>query len=489
MSTLSSPRLRASFGIMTAVVALSALSGCARLYSDKPVPHAPLPQDVHAEQTKVITDNVNGQSLPERFAREVEKSPVASATRLQALIASPKLDALLARMQTNDLELLIARKQLAFANTQNDVAQFDILPSLNAGLSGGIVSRQQTDPVRQISLKLSSRWEIDVWGIVRDQIRSGDVDIVLQKIALHDAEQSLMLKGIRAWLNAIVQKQLLVIAKDELALQQRFVTAIKQRVQAGLIEASEYDNAKRQLTNVRRKIERQTREIATAMRQLTQLSNQFRAEELDELVPSALPQLGTLNTESTPLDVLTRRTDMKKAYWQLIKADLGARIAYYNQFPRFTLTASTQSGGQAGGKSLASLLDLSKITAQLASNLARELIGDDDAVVKAEQQKLNADVHYLRYQQVMLAAFHEVEQALSNYRESAAAIGQAKADLRNAEVDEKRVREKYFAGLSDYLQQQNAQSAIFSAKRGLLQAHHAQLVRRVELAKVLGYAY
>jgi outer membrane protein TolC len=122
----------------------------------------------------------------------------------------------------------------------------------------------------------------------------------------------------------------------------------------------------------------------------------------------------------------------------------------------------------------------------LLANLAMPVIDGGRRRAEVERQEAQLAEAVAGYQQAVLNAFRDVEDALVNN----AATGQRSIRLaKTARVTEATLRlstDRYLSGLTDYLPVLSAQRADLEAQRQLLSARRQLLADRISLARALG---
>ena len=196
---------------------------------------------------------------------------------------------------------------------------------------------------------------------------------------------------------------------------------------------------------------------------------------------AALPSLPPAVDPGTPGDVLARRPDVAAAQARLQAAIARIGVAHSEMFPRFTLGGLLGSvAGDGGGlfhrdgeRRLVALgidwsfLDIGRTRARLASARA------------------DADAEVARYEQVLLRALQETEDALVRL-DRARVEGAELASAADDGVTAARLaRIRYEAGAADLFEVLDAERVLLQAQEAEMQARTRTLEHAVELYRAL----
>ncbi|KAK0359756.1 hypothetical protein LTR94_030033, partial [Friedmanniomyces endolithicus] len=161
-------------------------------------------------------------------------------------------------------------------------------------------------------------------------------------------------------------------------------------------------------------------------------------------------------------------------------ADIG--VATADLYPKFSLTGALQ----LASRSLSNLFSTDSIQANGAGRLSLPLLGRGETKATIHVREAQAQEAVLAYQGDLLAAFKDVEDALTRLDADRKRTGhlQASADAAQDSADTAAVR--YRNGLTSYLDVLAAQQTLLSARDVLAQAEAATAQDVVALYKALG---
>lgn len=195
-------------------------------------------------------------------------------------------------------------------------------------------------------------------------------------------------------------------------------------------------------------------------------------------LPGAVPGLPV----ALPSEVLQRRPDIASAERAVAVANAQVGLARVAWFPSLSLSGS----GGWESKELARLLDAPSLLWAVGGSLTQAIF--DGGRLRAQEQQALAghDLALASYRQVVLRAFQEVEDGLSNLNELATAQAQSQAAIRSAQRVLDIAQHRYAGGLATYLDVVTAQQNVLNNQRLSSQLRGQQLQSTAYLVKALG---
>jgi NodT family efflux transporter outer membrane factor (OMF) lipoprotein len=183
-----------------------------------------------------------------------------------------------------------------------------------------------------------------------------------------------------------------------------------------------------------------------------------------------------------PADLMLRRPDIQRAERQLAAATARIGAASSDLFPKFSLTGDiglqSISAGDwftagsrywtAGPAVQWRIFDAGRIRANIHAQTARQ-----------EEALAN-------YEQTALAAFEEVENALTAYAREQIRRQSLARGVRDNQRAVELARDLYRNGLADFLRVLESQRALYESQDALVQSDHAIATDLVALCKALG---
>ncbi|NJK96115.1 MAG: TolC family protein, partial [Bacteroidales bacterium] len=197
----------------------------------------------------------------------------------------------------------------------------------------------------------------------------------------------------------------------------------------------------------------------------------------------SLPDLPPLPETGIPVELVSRRPDIRNAFSLLQAADRDLAAALSNRYPRLSLSASATSA-----ISNADNLFNDWVYAIAGNLLAPVFYGGR---LKAEANRTEAVKNQLLYAygQAVLVAFREVEDALIQEAKQTEIIDNMELQAELARQSYEQLRMEYFNGLGNYLDVLTAQSQEQQLRRNLLSARLLLLEYRIALYRALAGSF
>lgn len=379
-----------------------------------------------------------------------------------------------------DLVASVARLQQAVSISRQRTA--DQMPYVNAG--GSAARSQQLGTTgeqigRTGSYSLTAGYEVDLWRKLssRSMAQKLAIDATVQDLqalyltlSAQVAENYYLMVERRATLKLI--DQTIAARSDNLEL-------VELRYREGMVSALDLYQARQNLANAKARRPDVEAGLATTAHALGVLTGGYPTTDiggtLDELpdVPETFP-LGL------PSDLLQQRPDIQSAILRLEAQDHQIVASVADRFPSINLLADYGHSESDFGTLI------SGTVWNLLANLTLPLIDFQKRKSEVDRNRAIYTERLAEYQQVVLSAFQEVEDALVANRQSKNAIAKISAEVSAAEDALRLSKAEYKDGLSTYLPVLTAQTTYFDSKTRLLSARRQLISARISLAKALG---
>ena len=280
----------------------------------------------------------------------------------------------------------------------------------SAHLPGG-ASINIPNPYNQFQLSAGATWEIDLFGRIRRSVEAADASqqaseedhrAVLVSVLADVAQSYVELRGAQARLR---------VAQENLATINELLDLTHQRLAAGLATHIDVSNATAQANLTRAELPAFTLQIAQSINQLSQLLGlepEALRSELDggRPVPSPPSEVSV----GLPADLARRRPDIREAEANLHAATAQIGVAVADLFPRLSLAASGGFQSETTGK----LLEWASRFGSVGPTLDVPLL-DRGRWKTVRLYDVRAQQAALAYRRTVLAALHEVDNALTAY--------------------------------------------------------------------------
>lgn len=450
------------FNLTKAVMSLSLvvlLGGCSTINSNQPFSEREAEVDIPA----------NWQAADEYVNAEFP-------SQLLALIEQESVVRLVEQTLAVNYDLRRTAIRLEEARLLQYQADINDRPTVNAKFEGQHSKQGQTTSQQTLTLDMS--WELDVWGRLADASDAAMANTQASELDYQYARNSLAARVIQAWLDISYRAKIIEVEKQWIANLVSTEEIIKEQVVDGTKELADLDAARAATARVRATQEARIHSQNRALRNLNVLRGQTGTEV--EGAPADLPQISAPPIQLSG-DLIGSRPDLIAAYQRIVAADKNTAVAYKELLPKFTLTASISRSGT----SMNQLLENSSVW-NLIGGITAPLFDRGRLKSNAEIAELKAESSYLAYQNSLLTAITEVENAMDNeasllrqqeYLQQAYDFSQS--SMRNYQV-------RYQDGVSGILSLLAAKQAAFQAHIQLLETEKARFSNRITLGLALG---
>ncbi|WP_271270616.1 TolC family protein [Aliamphritea hakodatensis] len=437
-----------------ALCTIAMLSGCAALDGTR-----------FAEQS---TESLNS------ISEWQQQIPSASEkTYLTDLIHSEALEVLIQQGLSNNpgLQQTALAIQIARENVAN--VRGDQLPQ--ASLSVSQNNTEGSDAVYQSSLDVS--WTLDWLQKLQDSADASQAGLASSIAADQYARDLLASSIIDIWFQLVQQSQLIDIERTRLRVLEQNEQTIVERYRKGLDELTDLDSARSQSASSRATLVAYLQGHKTLQRSMAALLGKTEYSSPESI---SFPQV-QIPLASVPAQDLGRRPDLQQAYLNIRIADLNSAVAYKNLLPSLSLGLSLSQSNSA----LRDALFTSPAWSVL-NQLTIPLFQGGSLRAQARQADLTAEQTYWAYQEKLLAAVQEVENALGQENALSAQQAHISDALNNAERSFETYQTKYRQGLVTFLDLLTIQTQTFDLRVQKTQLTYARLSNRITLGLALG---
>ena len=419
-------------------------------------------------------------SLPVDSLQNFSRSGIDSMTSdWWTSFNDPQLNTIIDSALQNNFNLVSAWYQLKAAEAVLDRESSFLLPDLEAAISSAF-NRPQPDFVggENIQLGLRARYEVDLWGRIRAQIKAEEFRKEATFADYKAAAISLSAEITRTWYQLIAARNQLELIQKQVQTNENIVKLIKARFGGGqtrgvdiLRQMQLLESTREQLIMAETTVEMLEHQLAVLLGSQPQIELDYSADTLPVLPP--LPEAGI------PVELVERRPDVQSAYKNLLAADRDFAAAISNRYPRLSFSTSLQIRSNTAD---ALFQDWAY---SLGGNLMAPLFYGGR--LKAEMERTEAVKNQWRYQygQSVLIAFQEVENALIQEQQQQRRIETIRTQLDLVRRTNRQLRIEYLNGMSGYLDVLVALDQEQQLRRDLITARLELIEFRIALYRAL----
>jgi len=400
------------------------------------------------------------------------------------LFGDPSLDTMIYLALEHNQDILIAMSRIEQAYAVLGVSKADLFPQFGYDISGTYgkpdPSGAGTDAGYLVNITPNVYWELDFWGKIRRSNQAARAEIAASEEALRMVQIGIITAVADGYFQLLDYDQRLAIARRTWETRKESLWIIEQRFQRGVVPEIDLNQAQQQEAIAATAIPTYERAVARIENYLNILlgQNPRKLERglLDEqVIPPDIPV-------GVPSELLQRRPDLVQAE-QIFYAET-ARIGMTQamRFPSFSITGALG----VASNDLSSLLSSDAVLYSVGGSILGPIFNWGKNKRRVEIQKETARQALYRYEQAVLNAFQEVDNALidvdtygreveSRERQKAAAINAARLS-----------RARYDGGQTAYLEVLDTERSQFSAELETSAARGQLLSSYLYLYKALG---
>jgi NodT family efflux transporter outer membrane factor (OMF) lipoprotein len=434
-------------------------------------------------------------TLPGQYAHQASSdsfagtaSPDAADAEFWQSFEDPQLSALVSRALDANKDLRASLAHYDSANALLRQAKFDYIPTITANALGGheevsqALSYGYPRNYYDYSVGANASWELDLFGRVRRSIEAQRAQTAASAEDLAALQVAVVGEVAGTYIQLRGLQERLRITRQNSVNQHETLRLVEARLAAG--RGTTFDTAREraQWETTESQVPVLEAQIAVAEHRLAVLTGcppEALIAELDPAKP--LPAVPAKINPGTPADLLRRRPDIAAAEARLHAATAQVGVATADLFPRFSLvgalgTMAVQTGGLFEGGSQTSLaalgidwsfLDVGRVRARIAASQA-------DATGRLAQ-----------YQQTVLLALEDTENALVRYAKTRDEDQQLEGAARDSEQAAALARTRYRAGAIELYEVLDSEHNVLTAKYAFVDSRMRSATAAVALYQAL----
>jgi outer membrane protein, multidrug efflux system len=401
------------------------------------------------------------------------------------LLRDPELRKLVETALRENRDVRVAIATITEFRAQYGVAKGDFFPQITLDGQGGrtktVIGSLGSFTYNQLTATADLSWELDLWGRIRRSTEAARNDLLAQRENQRAVVLTLVGDVATAYLQLRQLDLSLEISRRTLAANRETFRLARRRFDQGLISELDVRQFESEVASPAASVAQLEGQITQTENQLSVLvgrnpGNIVRGRPLTEV-------LGELSIPAyLPSTLLSRRPDVRQAEAELHAATARIGAAKGDLFPTFMITGDygTYSPNTDG------LFKKRSEIFQILGGISMPLFTGGKVGKQVDVARARAEQSRYSYEQTVLTALREVEDALAGVRASRnqVAAQQTQVDalrraLRLAEM-------RYQAGASSYLDLLDAQRGLFGAELSLAQVQGQQATAAVTLYQALG---
>lgn len=345
--------------------------------------------------------------------------------------------------------------------------------SSQPGLSDDFIGNNQ-------QLSLAAGYELDLWGKLSAQSRAAELELSASRQDMQTLYLGLSARLADLYFLAIEQRAQLALTDQSIASFADTLLRVENRYNLGLVPAVDMYQARQSLAGAqaaRYLFEASLGEVEHAIAVLIgRYPERSPGGSLEQL-----PGAPDLFDAGIPAELISQRPDLQAALQRVQAADYRVAAAIADRFPSISLSGGTGSLRQDVTAGL-----IKGEFWSLLGNLAMPLVDGGRRRAEVDRKEAALREAVANYQQKVLTAFQEVEDALVNNYATEQRVERLAETAQATGATLRLSTDRYLAGLVDYLPVLTAQRTDFDVSSRLLAARRQLLAERISLARALG---
>lgn len=404
----------------------------------------------------------------------------------------PMLDSLIAVASGENYSVLAAMDRMRQAQYTLRMERSSFFPTIT--LEGGWLRQQSSGNTSQLpqsithyyDATLNASWELDVFGSIRQRVKAQRETFRASREEYASVQVSLCAQVASAYINLRELQQELQVVMHNCRMQQEVLDITEVRFRTGLVSKLDVAQAKSVYFSTKASVPQLEAGIGQYINTLAILLGTYPQELRPTLekagkLPDYMEPVGV----GMPADLLLRRPDVRQAQRQVNAqaALLGASKSDW--LPQVFLKGAVGYAAQ----DLKDFTRRSSMTFEIAPTISWTLFSGTKLMNATRQARAALDETVHNFNQTVLTAVQETDNAMNNYRYSIKQIVALREVRNQGEETLKLSIELYKQGLSPFQNVLDALRSLLTYENQLTQAQGSSLLHLVSLYQALGGGY
>lgn len=396
------------------------------------------------------------------------------------LFTDPYLQSLIQQGLENNTDYRAAQLRVEEAEATLLSAKLAFLPSFTLSPQGGVSSFDGAKATWTYSVPVTASWELDIFGRMRNAKKQSQALYAQSK----DYQQAVRTQLIASIANTYYT---LLMLDEQLSLSEQTAETWKETVASAraLMDAGQYDEAGvSQMEATYYSIQTSVLDLKEQINQVENSLALLLAEtphryERGKLSEQVMPEDFSVGI---PLQLLANRPDVRMAEHALEAAFYATNQARSNFYPSITLSGSAGWTNEAGTM----IVNPGKFLASAIGSLTQPLFNRGQNIANLKIAKAQQEEAELSFQQTLLSAGSEVNDALTAYQTSRDKADFYEKQIASLHRAEQSTALKMDYGNTTYLEVLTARQTLLSAELEQVANRFAELQSVVNLYQALG---
>lgn len=323
-------------------------------------------------------------------------------------------------------------------------------------------------------------WELDFWGKYRSATNAAKAELLASEYGLRSVQISLISTVATLYFELKDYKARLKISEETLLSRQESLEIIGERFDKGIIPEIDLNQAQIQEAIAAANVPLYERLVSNTEHALAVvLGENPKSFNIGTLIHQGVPEQ---IPAGIPSDLLTRRPDIVQAEQAYRAQNARIGIAQAMRFPSISLTGILG----AASSDLSNLLTADAMVWSAAGGITGPIFNFGKNKRRVEIERERATQLKLAYENTVIQAFREVEDALVEVNTVEREFEALQRQLKAAETAASLSRARYDGGVTSYLEVLDTERTLFNSQLSSADAFQRLLTSHIQLYKALG---
>ena len=397
-----------------------------------------------------------------------------------------ELNSLITQALRNNFDINIAIQNLKEVDLQYKVEKKNLLPEIfiTSQFEKNILKKENfhRKTTNLYSLGLSTSYEVDIWGKIREGINIKKLNRLEKKFLYDSVLITIAGEVTKNWLNIVSLNEKEILYKKELKLREYKDFLLKNKYFSNQVSIDDIIDNKQQILNLKKELIKIKYEKKISKNILKLLLGEKGDFNLN-IKTTKLPEISYPMDIGTPIDIIALRPDIKISEIKLINAFSDYKIARAQRFPKLTLSINHIYSDD----------ELHSIFNNWSFSFIKSIIYPllDFNRRKQEEliKKIEVNKSFIEYKKTIYNAIKEIENDFLDLRKSKEIIKIIQKKINEEKDKNKFLKLKYISNQRDLLNIVSSNINLIFYKRELIENRFLYLQNLVKLYKAIGGSY
>ena len=336
----------------------------------------------------------------------------------------------------------------------------------------------------QYSAGFDAAWEIDLFGGIKRSVESAQALLEASVDNYYGVQIALESEVASTYVGLRTIQLRIQYALENIRLQENTLVLTRNLFDTGQVSELDVKRAESTLANTESQVPTLLSSETQAINRLAVLLGGFPGTLSNELSSNRaiIPNLSKLPTISLPADLLRRRPDIRKAERQLASQIAQIGVATAEKYPSFSLSGAFN----LQARNFSDMGTLASRAYSFGPSLQWNIFNGNRITSTINMKKAQAEQSRILYEQTVLNAVEETENALTSYVQEQSRYDSLKRATAASEQSVKLVQNLYQNGLTNFQDVLDVQRTLFSQQDSLASSQGQMIQNVIRLYKTLG---